>query len=158
MIRAAVLSLCVFAGMAAATGTAMAADAVETVRSFYAPEVWNPLESDDLSRLTGPALTLFQKSAAAAAEGGEMGCIDFVVTVGGQDYDDEEVAKTIRAAETGRTPEGDTQVTARFRAFPDATAEEEIRWTMRDVDGAWKVADIESPADDWKLSTFPCAN
>lgn len=156
MKRAAFLSLGLIAGLLAATGAPAAEDAAEAVRAFYAPTVWNPLENDDLSKLTGPALDLFQRSARQSAESGEMGCIDFVVTVGGQDFDDETVAETIRTEETGRTAAGDTLVSAHFRSFAEDEADQEIRWTMRQVDGAWKVADIESPADDWSLSSFPC--
>lgn len=152
MNRALVLSL----GLLAATGPAAAQDVAAAVRALYAPTVWNPLESDDLSKLTGPALALFERNAAQSAESGEMGCIDFVVTVGGQDFDEEEVARSIRTEVAGITSEGDAQVEAHFRSFPGEEADQEIRWTMREVDGVWKVADIESPADNWILSTFPC--
>lgn len=135
---------------------AQAADAAGTVRGFYVPSIWNPLEEGNLSPMTGPALALFQKSAKMSAESGETGCVDFVVTVGGQDYDDQEIARTVRTEETGTTAKGDTLVTALFRIFPDDPADQEIRWTMREVDGAWKVADIESPEGDWRLSTLPC--
>ncbi|WP_210168471.1 hypothetical protein [Aureimonas sp. Leaf460] len=155
MKRAVLVTLGLAAGLLSLAGAASAEEAAEAVRALYAP-VWNPLEGEDLSKLTGPALALFEKSAKVSAETGEAGCVDFVVTVGGQDFDDEEVARTIETVETGRSPEGDALVTARFRSFPDGDADQEIRWTMRQVGGAWKVADIESPLDEWKLSTFPC--
>jgi hypothetical protein len=152
MVRHLAFTLACLAGLVPA-GPAFAAGAAETVRGFYAPTVWNPLETDDVSRMTGPALALFQRSAKASAESGEMGCIDFVVTVGGQDFDDEEIARTIETEETGRDAAGDTLVTARFKSFDEP---QEMRWTMREEGGVWKVADLESPADDWKLSTLPC--
>ncbi|KQT45110.1 hypothetical protein ASG43_12450 [Aureimonas sp. Leaf454] len=132
---------------------ALAEGAAETVRGFYAPTVWNPLESEDVSGLTGPALALFRRSAELSAQAGEMGCVDFVVTVGGQDYDEEEIATTIETEVTGRDDAGDTEVTARFQLFGERR---EMRWTMREDGDRWKVADLESPDDDWKLSTLPC--
>ena len=48
-------------------------------------------------------------------------------------------------------------VTATFSLFdgqPDS--EREILWSLTNVDGDWKVSDIESRTNDWKLSAFDC--
>ena len=48
-------------------------------------------------------------------------------------------------------------MTAKFSLFenqPDS--QREIVWSLKNVDGAWKVSDIESKTSDWKLSELDC--
>lgn len=139
----------------AVPGAALAADAAATVKAFYVPAIWNPLEGEDLSAMTGPAKVLFEKSAKVSADSGEMGCIDFVVTVAAQDYDDAEIARTLKVADTATEANGDHEVVATFKNFD---APQTITWTMRPVGGAWKVADIASSDPDaaWRLSEMSC--
>ena len=139
----------------AVPGAALAADAAATVKAFYVPTVWNPLEGDDLSAMTGAAKDLFEKSAKVSAESGEMGCIDFVVTVAAQDYDEAEIAKTVTVADTATEANGDHTVVATFKNFGSPQT---ITWTMRPVGGAWKVADIASGDEiaTWVLAEMSC--
>jgi hypothetical protein len=50
------------------------------------------------------------------------------------------------------------EVTATFTLFPDdqASSKREVVWTLKDVSGAWKAADIASKTSGWKLSEVTC--
>ena len=146
------LSALVFAAAMAMPSAASAASALETVRGLYVPTIWNPLEEDSLSGVTEPALAVFRKSAASATDG-EVGCIDFVVTADGQDYDDAEIAKSLELKDRGEDANGDTEIAARFDLFSEP---HEVVWTMREEDGVWKVADIASKTSRWRLSEMTC--
>jgi hypothetical protein len=92
---------------------------------------------------------------ALSSNGEEVGCIDFVLAIDAQDYDEKELAKTLQIS---GEDEGDSAtVTAKFSLFEDqADSGREIVWSLRNVDGDWKVSDIESKTDNWKLSEFEC--
>ncbi|MCB8838188.1 YbjP/YqhG family protein [Aurantimonas sp. VKM B-3413] len=115
--------------------------AVETVRAFYA----NPdADERDPRRFTGPALDTIQR--AAAAPEGEESCLDFSFVFDGQDFDEAEVAKTLKL--DGAMKGDAAVVTADFKNFGQA---QELIWTLRQDKGAWKVADIESVIGEWTL-------
>lgn len=134
---------------------AIAGPASDAVRYFYSPEV-NDLDPANRSRFTDPALAKLAEYDKSSSDGTEVGCIDWVLALDAQDFDDAELAKSLKLEET---VEGDkATVTARFRLFADDASSREIIWDMTKVDGAWKVADIASPASDWRLSALDCSN
>jgi stress response protein SCP2 len=65
------------------------------------------------------------------------------------------VDRTLEFSETVMGDEG--EVTATFEHFPDQQNDPStIVWTLRRIDGEWKVADIASPGRGWRLSAFDC--
>lgn len=124
---------------------AFAADgAVDAVRAFYTA----PLADErDPALFTGAARATIETDLAS-----ESGCIGFSFVFNGQDFDEAEVARTL-VLSTGADDDGGGTVTARFDNFGQP---QEVVWTMRQTDGAWKVADVTiafEGDDDWTLST-----
>ena len=139
---AALVGLAALASVPAGTARADAGDAVATVRAFYL----NP-EADEreLSRFTGPAREALKR--AAAGPEGEESCIDFSFVFDGQDYDEAAVAASLKLSEDKQGADASV-VTADFTNFDES---QEVVWTMKQVGGAWKVADVESPSGEWTL-------
>ena len=133
---------------------AFAGPASDAVRFFYTPEadVTDPALRD---RFIDPALAKFKQDDKLSNGGTEIGCIDFALQYDAQDLDDAEMARTLKLTEDVK---GDkATVTAKFNLFP--TGEEagrSIVWSLKQVGGAWKIADIASGSGDWKLSDFEC--
>ncbi len=132
---------------------AFAGPASDLVRFFYVPVQWeaNP---DYRDRFTGPAKALFDLNDKTPE--GEIGCIDFGPGIDAQDYDDDTIKKTLKLSED---VSGDSAtVTATFTLFPDHSdeARREIRWVLAREGGAWKIADIVSVTNGWKLSELEC--
>ena len=140
--------------LTATLSAAQAGEATETVRAFYTDIEFEP----DLTmrdRFIDPAKAKFEENDKLSGNGAEVGCIDFVLSIDGQDYDEKVLARTLQLSEENN---GDhATVTAKFSLFdgqPDSARE--IVWSLENVDGDWKVGDIESKTSDWKLSTFDC--
>jgi len=134
--------------------SAHAVEASETVRGFYT-DVEFEADPSFRDRFVDPAKAKFAENDAQSSNGEEVGCIDFVLAIDAQDYDEKELAKTLQIS---GEDEGDSAtVTAKFSLFEDqADSAREIVWSLRNVDGDWKVSDIESKTNDWKLSEFEC--
>lgn len=136
--------------LATATAT-LAGPAADVIRPFYGKQLG--METDKAWRglYTDPArrqLDLNDK----VNNTGDMGCIDFGLALDAQDYDDDEIRRSIKFDEKVT---GDTAVVvASFTNFRKATR---IEWTLRQVGGRWKISDIASPDNDWRLSKFECA-
>jgi hypothetical protein len=133
---------------------AHAGPASDAVRFFYAP-----VKSESLpefrERFAGAALEKFEENDKSAGEG-EIGCIDFVLSVDAQDLDDNEVARTLKLDE--KTSGEAATVTASFNLFPaEPESRRQIVWSLEQVGGAWKVVDIASPDNGWRLSEFDCS-
>lgn len=48
-------------------------------------------------------------------------------------------------------------MTASFDLFPEGDdAGREMHWTLKKIDGKWKIADIASKTSDWTLSKLEC--
>lgn len=138
--------------LAAASGhsaSAHAGAASEVVASLYDSV---GMEADIALRdfYTDPALTRLNQNDAAFDRGGER-CIDFGIAVDGQDFDADEIARTLDLSEEGEDDR--TRVVASFSNFGQATR---IEWTLELVGGEWKVADVASPQGGWRLSQFDC--
>lgn len=132
---------------------ALAGPASDLVRFFYVPVQWEA-DPNFRDRFTGPAKALFDLNDKTPE--GEIGCIDFGPGIDAQDYDDETIKKTLKLSEDVK---GDSAtVTATFTLFPDQSEEarREIRWVLAKEGGAWKIADIVSVTNGWKLSELEC--
>ena len=104
---------------------------------------------------TGDARARLDANDAMTEAGGEMGCIDFGLGIDAQDWDQEELDRTLKLTE--EASEMTTQVTARFTLFPgDASSGREIVWSLLNEGGAWRIEDISSVTNNWKLSEFDC--
>jgi stress response protein SCP2 len=54
--------------------------------------------------------------------------------------------------------DGDSaEVTASFSLFSEGDdSKREMVWSLKKIDGKWKVSDIASKTSDWKLSALEC--
>jgi hypothetical protein len=131
---------------------AFAGPASDAVKFFYAPDA-NETDPANRGRFTDPAASKLAEYDRSA-EGGELGCIDWVMAIDAQDVNEEELARTLKLEE--KVSGDDATVTARFKLFPTPDdAERSVIWTLKKVGGAWKVADIATA--DWALSKLECA-
>jgi len=147
-------SIIAVAILTATLSAARAGEATETVRGFYTDVDFEP-DPAMRDRFVDPARAKFEENDKLSGNGAEVGCIDFVLSIDGQDYDEKVLASTLQLSEEDNGDEA--TVTATFSLFdgqPDS--EREILWSLTNVDGDWKVSDIESRTNDWKLSAFDC--
>lgn len=134
--------------------SASAGPASDAVRYFYdtfkfegAPEVRD--------RFADPARTKFEENDQLIESEDKVGCIDFSLSLDAQDYDEGEVARSLKLDE--KISGNNAEVTARFRIFAeDDDAERQIVWSLKTIGGAWKITDIASKSGDWRLSEFYC--
>ncbi len=133
---------------------AMAGPASDAVKFFYTQGrfVGDP---DYRDRFVEPVKNLFDQNDAALASPDGVPCIDSDPALDAQDFDDGELARTLKLAEALN---GDrAEVTATFSLFPgEQDASREMVWSLKNVDGKWKVADIASVTNGWKLSELEC--
>lgn len=131
---------------------AYAGPASDVVKFFYVPLRW---EADPQFRdhFIDPARRLFELNDQTPDD--EVGCIDFGPGIDAQDVDEATLKKTLRLKEE---VDGDNaRVTASFTLFPDdAGSHREMLWMLKKVDGTWKIADIASLTNGWKLSELNC--
>jgi hypothetical protein len=128
---------------------AFAGPASDAVQFFYS-NIGAEYDAANRGRFVDPA-----KSVLDANEKSEEPCLDFGLALDAQDYDDAEVAKTLKLAEDLN---GDSaMVTASFSLFPgDPQNDREIVWELKQVGGQWKVSDIGQANGAWRLSEFTC--
>jgi hypothetical protein len=140
-------------GLLCLAGPAVAGPPEDLVRIFYndVPDISAP----ELRRhFVDPALSVLARDEEMKQREGEMGCLDFIVQIDGQDFDPAVVDRTLAFEEV---IEGDkATVTASFESFEGADAKQRIVWSLLESDGAWKVADIASPGGDWRLGEMAC--
>jgi hypothetical protein len=128
---------------------AFAGAASDAVRFFYEGPTFEP-DPSVRDHFIDPAKTKFEQNDQ------NEGCIDWVLAIDAQDVDDATLAKTLKLTEAVN---GDAaEVTAIFTLFPDnqESSKREILWTLKEIDGAWKIADIASKTSGWKLSELEC--
>jgi hypothetical protein len=133
-----------------ASGAAIAGEAADAVKPFY-DRPGLELEPAERGRFVDPAKSVLDQNDAIKASGEGDGCLDPALPFDDSDYDPAEVAKTLQLAET--VSGGEAKVLATFKVS-DGMAR--LEWKLRNVDGAWKVADIVSMTKDWALSQFNC--
>jgi len=149
IVLAAVFSLAVPAA-------ALAGPASNAVKFFYVPEVKFEADEQYRDRFTEPVTKLFDlNDQAAKNKPDEVACIDFDPGLDAQDFDQKTVSKTLKLTEavTGDSAE----VTATFSLFAEGDdSKREMVWSLKKVDGKWKVADITSRTSNWTLSALEC--
>jgi hypothetical protein len=128
---------------------AFAGDASLAVQYFY-DNLGTESGIENRDRFAGPALD-FLDAADAAWDRDETLCLDFAFPVDAQDFDDAEIARTLKLKET---VDGDiANVVARFDNFGEPA---EVEWTLEQGAAGWQVSDVASKANDWRLSTLGC--
>lgn len=133
-----------------ASATAVLAGPPADAVAFFYRNLGAETDPANRDRFTGKARVYLDANDKAWEENEEV-CLDFSVVVDGQDYDDAELARTLKLEEM--TGADGTVVIARFTLFGEPRA---IEWTLVEEGGAWKVADITAPANGWRLSEFTC--
>ncbi|MBW8909082.1 MAG: DUF3828 domain-containing protein [Mesorhizobium sp.] len=135
---------------------AFAGPASNAVKFFYVPDVKFEGDAKYRDRFTDPVTKLFDLNDKATKNNpDEVACLDFDPGLDAQDFDQKTLAKTLKLAETVN---GDTaEVTATFNLFPEADdSKREMVWSLKKLDGKWKVADIASKTSNWTLSALEC--
>ncbi|MEM5472009.1 hypothetical protein WNZ14_09770 [Hoeflea sp. AS60] len=132
-----------------ATAPVLAGEPADAVKYFY-DNLGSETQPENRDRFTGPALE-FLNAANAAWERDETNCIEFMFPVDGQDFDDAEIAKTLKLDETVNGDSAD--VTASFSNFGQAT---QVEWSLTKTAAGWQVADIASEANQWRVSRMTC--
>ena len=136
---------------------AFAGPASNAVKFFYTPQVKFEADAKYRDRFTEPVTKLFELNDQAQAKNPDMvACIDFDPGLDAQDFDQKTLDRTLKLVEALNGDEG--TVTATFSLFPDAAegAQREMVWSVRKVDGKWKIADIASKTNGWTLSQLQC--
>jgi hypothetical protein len=140
----------------AAPAASLAGPASNAVKFFYMPEVKFEADAKYRERFTEPVTKLFDlNDQAQKNKPDEVPCIDFAPGLDAQDFDQKTVAKTLKLSEA---VDGDSaEVTATFSLFPEGDdSKREMVWSLKKVDGKWKVADIASKSSGWTLSALEC--
>ena len=150
-------SLLVVALCLSSSVSAFAGPASNAVKFFYTPEVKFEADAQYRNRFTEPVTKLFELNDAAIKKNpDQLACIDFDPGLDAQDFDQATIDKTLKLSEQ---IDGDTaQVTATFDLFPtgEDDTNREMVWSMKKVGGEWKIADIASRTNSWKLSELGC--
>ncbi len=136
---------------------AAAGPASDAVRFFYTPVKFEP-DAKYRDRFTEPVTKLFALNDRALQKNpDQMPCIDFDPGLDAQDFDQKTVSRTLKLTEA---ISGDTaEVTANFDLFPPGEAEgsqREMVWSLKQVGGVWKIADVTSRTNGWTLSALEC--
>lgn len=135
--------------LAIASVPVLAGEPSDVVKAFY-DDPGSEYQLENRDRFVDPVLN-FLNASDAAWNRDETICIDFVFSIDGQDFDLEEIAKTLKLDETVK---GDTAtVLAHFNNFDQPT---EVEWTFKHEASGWKVSDIASLTNDWRVSTMSC--
>ncbi|TPK18224.1 DUF3828 domain-containing protein [Mesorhizobium sp. B2-5-7] len=149
LLLAAILSI-------ATPAAALAGPASDAVKFFYVPQVKFEADAQYRDRFTEPVTKLFDLNDQANKKNpDQVACIDFDPGLDAQDFDQKALSRTLKLSET---VEGDTaQVVASFRLFPEGDdSQREMHWSLKKVDGKWKISDIASKTSDWTLSQLEC--
>lgn len=130
------------------SGIAFAGQPMDVVKPFYA-DPGSELGAENVDKYTGKAHEVMKLSNDPSSDGS---CIDFMMSVDAQDFDEAELKKTLDVTEALAGDQA--TVVATFKLFKE---DKEIHWEMEKVDGAWKIADIYPKDKSWKLTGFDCA-
>jgi hypothetical protein len=143
-------SIVLLAGLAmiSAPIAAWAGPASDAVAFFYASPSAE-FEQANRDRFADPARSVLDSNDRAEL------CIDFVPSIDAQDFEQSEIDRTLKLDEV--VSGSDATVNAYFNLFPgQSDSERLIIWTLKQVGGEWKVADIMSDTSQWLLSEFEC--
>jgi len=135
--------------LSAPAAPAFAGGPSDAVKYFY-DNLGAESDLENRDRFTGPALD-FLNAADAAWVRDETNCIEFGFAIDAQDFDEAEIARTLKLDET---VDGDTaHVVAQFDNFGQST---EVEWMLSQSAAGWQVSDIVSEANDWRVSAMSC--
>ena len=150
------LTVLVVALTTALPAVAFAGPASDAVKFFYVPEVKFEAEAQYRDRFTEPVTKLFDLNDQATKKNpDQVACIDFDPGLDAQDFDQKTVSKTLKLSE--KLDGDNAEVTASFSLFPEGDdAKREMVWSLKKIDGKWKISDIASKTSDWKLSALEC--
>lgn len=125
---------------------AYAGTPTESVRFFY-DNIGAEFDVENRERFAGKAQKVLDSTAVETEEP----CIDFALALDAQDYDEAEIAKSLKLAESidGLT----AIVDATFLIFGEPR---EVLWALEKTGEDWKVTDIFSPDEDWRLTKMEC--
>ncbi|TPN38836.1 DUF3828 domain-containing protein [Mesorhizobium sp. B2-3-3] len=140
----------------AAPAAAWAGPASDAVKFFYVPQVKFEADAQYRDHFTEPVTKLFDLNDQATKKNpDQVACIDFDPGLDAQDFDQKTISKTLKLSET---VDGDTaQVVANFSLFSEGDdSQREMHWSLKKVDGKWKVSEIASRTSDWTLSQLEC--
>ncbi|SDA67451.1 DUF3828 domain-containing protein [Mesorhizobium qingshengii] len=135
---------------------AFAGPASDAVKFFYVPAVKFEADEQYRDRFTEPVTKLFDlNDQATKKHPDEVACIDFDPGLDAQDFDQKSVSKTLKLSEKR---DGDNaEVTASFSLFSEGDdSKREMVWSLKKIDGKWKISDIASKTSAWKLSALEC--
>jgi hypothetical protein len=135
---------------------AFAGPASDTVKFFYVPEVKFEADAQYRDRFTEPVTKLFDLNDQATKKNpDQVACIDFDPGLDAQDFDQKTVSKTLKLSE--KLDGDNAEVTASFSLFSEGDdSKREMAWSLKKIDGKWKISDIASKTSDWKLSALEC--
>lgn len=135
---------------------AFAGPASDAVKFFYVPEVKFEAEAQYRDRFTEPVTKLFDLNDQATKKNpDQVACIDFDPGLDAQDFDQKTISKTLKLSE--KLDGDNAEVTASFSLLPEGDdAKREMAWSLKKIDGKWKISDIASKTSNWKLSALEC--
>lgn len=130
-------------------GQALAGTPIEAVQFFY-NDPGEELNMANINRFTGAAKAMLE-AADKTTDSTDGPCIDFMLSVDGQDFDEKELKKSLDLMEAKAGDQA--TVVAKFVSFE---APMEVIWSLELIEGDWKVSDISSKTGEWTLSKFEC--
>ena len=135
---------------------AFAGPASDAVKFFYVPAVKFEADEPYRDRFTEPVAKLFGLNDQATKKNpDEVACIDFDPGLDAQDFDQKSVSKTLKLSE--KLDGDNAEVTASFSLFSEGDdSKREMVWSLKKIDGKWKISDIASKTSDWTLSALEC--
>ncbi|UVK44794.1 YbjP/YqhG family protein [Mesorhizobium sp. AR07] len=150
------LTVLVVALAVAVPTAAFAGPASDEVKFFYVPAVKFEADEQYRDRFTEPVTKLFDLNDQAIKKNpGEVACIDFDPGLDAQDFDQKTVSKTLKLVE--KLDGDNAEVTASFSLLSEGDdSKRDMVWSLKKIDGKWKISDIASKTSDWKLSTLEC--
>ena len=138
------------AALALLAAPAFAQDPTEAVQFFY-NDPGSELSTENRDRFVGKAKDVLD-AADKEADSDNGPCIDFMMSVDGQDFDDDELKKSLNLA--GGIAGDTATVKATFKQFGE---DAEIIWSLEKAGDGWKISDIASPKNEWKLTGIDCS-
>ena len=119
------------------------------VKPFY-EHLGLELDPTQRKNFVDPAKTVLDKSDALRASGqGE--CLDPNMALDNADYDKLAIDKSLKSIEAVNGDQAKVVV-----AFVVEGNQHRLEWTLKKVDGAWKISDLLSVTGEWALSQYQC--
>ncbi len=141
--------------LAAGVQPALAGKASDFVRTFYT-NLQYEADPQFRGKFVDPAKAKLDAIDKMSSAEDEVGCVDGILALDAQDYDEKVVAKTLKLSED---VQGDAAtVTAKLSIFDDGQpdSQREIVWLLKKVGGDWKVSDIDARSGSGKFSEMEC--